>query len=78
MTKQIDSRGAVDLDAVKLRKTQEETAAKLAAEKRQADEQAAVQAHALAWEKAMKRAFKGIFPHKTRMRFLNDSSYDDE
>ena len=66
----IPTDGAVDLDAVKLRATQEEAASKLKAEQEQQRKQAALEAYALAWEQAMKRTFKGIFSHSTRKKFL--------
>jgi hypothetical protein len=66
---QIDPKQAVDLDAVKVRQ-QNEDLAKEAAEKQR---QEAIEKMAAAWEKSMKRTFKGIFHPATRRRWLRDS-----
>jgi hypothetical protein len=70
----INPKLATDLDAVKLREQQErekkEALAELEAQKRQN----LLEQQAKAWERSMKRAFKGIFRHKDRKVFLmNDS-----
>lgn len=69
----IDPRIATDLDAVKVAKLREEVEAKRAAEEQAAREQAAMEETARAWERSMRRTFKGIFPHKTRKRWLLES-----
>ena len=61
---------ATDLDALRLAKTQEETREKLAEEQRQQEQEAAVAQAARAWEREMKRTFKGILPHGERKRYL--------
>jgi hypothetical protein len=68
---EISTEGAVDLSEV-----QRAAAAREAA--RKAAQEEAIQKQAEAWDRAMTRAFKGVFSRPKRMRFLNDRSYDEQ
>lgn len=74
MNDQINTRGAVDLDAVKLRKQQQEQAEAIA---KQAEEERAfreLQATAQSWDRAMSRAFKGVVSRPKRHRLMVKTS----
>lgn len=69
----INPKLAVDLDAVKQQQIKDELEAKRAQEDLERRQQAAISAQAKAWEKAMKRAFKGIHTHQNRVRLIRQA-----
>jgi acetyl-CoA carboxylase carboxyltransferase component len=70
----IDTRGAVDLDAVKVRQAAEAAAKKIVEEKEAEERQRALEKYAQDWDNAMNRAFKGIVPRRTRHRMMRESA----
>lgn len=67
------TQGAIDLDEARVKQQREKEQKEAEAELREKLQQQAIQQQAAAWERQMKRTFKGIFRHSDRVRFLRSS-----
>lgn len=74
----IPTAGAVDLDQARVKQATAAAAKKLAQEKREAEALEAAKEYAAAWEKAMRKTFKGIFSNTQRRIFIKDMLRDAE